>query len=60
MMSTLSEEEKELCEGLLTEQCLKSLKSKQNGKSLGGDGFTVEFYTFFWKDIKILKLHSIN
>ncbi len=57
----MSGEEKELCEGLITEQeYLQSLKSMQNGKSPGCDGFTVDFYKFFWKDIKTLMVDSIN
>ena len=59
--NTLSKEEKEICEGLITEQeCLQSLKNMQNGKSPGCDGFTVDFYKFFWKDIKTFIVDSIN
>ncbi len=59
--SIFSGEEKELCDGLITEQeCCQSLKSIQNGKSPGCDSFTVDFYKFFWKDIKILMVDSIN
>ena len=48
----LSEEENKMCEGLVTEsECAKALKDMQNGKSPGCDGFTVEFYKVFWKDI---------
>ena len=32
----------------------------KNGKSSGSDGFTTEFYKFFWKDIGSLVCHSIN
>ena len=45
----LSEKESERCEGRLTyEECKKSVESFQNDKSPGEDGFTVEFYKFFF------------
>ncbi len=57
----LQKEEVELCEGLVTEEeCLKSLKNMDNGKSPGSDGFTAEFYKFFWLDIKDMVTESIN
>ncbi|CAG2188988.1 unnamed protein product [Mytilus edulis] len=49
-----NEEEVGSCEGPLTmQECLSSLKLMKNSKSPGIDGFTVEFYKFFWNDIKI-------
>ena len=39
----LSEPDKEGCEGPLS-----LLKIMKNGKSPGSDGFTTEFYKFFW------------
>jgi hypothetical protein len=33
------------------EECGESIKSMKNGKNPGSDGFTVDFYKFFWKDI---------
>ena len=48
----LTEEQQNLCEGNLTyEECSRSLKSMENGKSPGSDGFTVDFYKFFWRDL---------
>ena len=32
-------------------ECGESLKLMKNVKSPGSDGFTVDFYRFFWKDI---------
>ena len=32
-------------------ECGESLKLMKNVKSPGSDGFTVDFYKFFWKDI---------
>ena len=37
--------------------CLKNMK---NNKSPGSDGFSVEFFKFFWKDIKHILLNSLN
>ena len=48
----LTEEQKNLCEGNLSfKECSAALKMMKNGKSPGSDGFTVDFYKFFWKDI---------
>ena len=50
-----------LIEGNLSySELTKSLKSSKNGKSPGPDGFTVEFYNFFWKDIGHFLLKSFN
>ena len=32
----------------------------KNGKSPGMDGFTTEFYKFFWKDINPFLIRSFN
>ena len=36
------------------------LKNLKNNKSPGSDGFTVEFYKFFWKDIGYFLTRSLN
>ena len=60
-LTILSQEEQNMCEGLITEnECIKALKNMQNGKSPGCDGFSVEFYKVFWKNIKELFIESIN
>ena len=47
-----NEEEIDSCEGPITlQECLTSLKNMKYCKSLGIDGFTVEFYNFFSNDI---------
>ena len=57
----LSEEESTLCEGLISEsECANALKEMKNGKSPGCDGYTVEFYKIFWKNIKQFVIESIN
>lgn len=46
----LSDEERDNMEGLLTyEECKKVLETFQNDKSPGEDGFTIEFYIFFFR-----------
>ncbi len=57
----LSEENKMEISGVITEKELsESLKSTSSGKAPGSDGFTVNFYKFFWADIKKYLLDSIN
>ena len=57
----LNDEEQHELEGFLTEdQLLKSLKGMSNQTSPGIDGFTVEFYKFFWSDVKLYHLNFIN
>ena len=46
---------------MLTEQeYYQALKHMDNGKSLGSDGFTCEFYKFFWDYVKQNVVESIN
>ena len=57
----LSENDSKLLEGEITYQELSSaLKNMKNSKSPGSDGFTAEFFKFFWKDLGIFILNSIN
>ena len=56
-----TKEEVVKCEGYLTfQECLFSLKNMKNFKSPGIVGFTVEFYKFFWNDIKIPLVKCLN
>lgn len=57
----LSQDEQATCEGTVSHaECISALKQFKNNKSPGTDGFTSEFYQFFWTDIKDLVLSSIN
>ena len=60
-INKLDEENKLLCEGMLTEvECANAVKQMQNNKSPGTDGLTTEFYKIFWTDIKQYLIESLN
>ena len=57
----LSDQKKHSIQGALTLEELKyTLKEMKNDKSPGTDGFTVEFFKFFFINIGIFLLRSIN
>ena len=57
----LSENEKNNIEGKLTlTEIGNALKQMKNDKSPGADGYSAEFYKFFYKDIGTYLLRSIN
>lgn len=57
----LSDEERNELEGPLTyQEALQVLKNMRNFRSPGADGFTAEFYKFFFKDIGIFLVRSLN
>ena len=58
---TLDEDEKELLEGpILYEEAVSALKAMKNNKSPGSDGFTCEFFKFFFCDIGTFLVRSLN
>ena len=58
---TLSQTERDTMEGRLTiKEAGKALRNMKNGKSPGLDGFTTEFFKFFWKDLGAFLVRSIN
>ena len=60
-MAVLDIDQRDLCEGLIKEQEAKQvLKDMANSKSPGFDGYTVEFYKFFWKDLGTFVVRSLN
>ena len=60
-LNTLKQEEADTCEGLLTlAECTNSLKQFKNNKTPGSDGFTIEFYRFFWNVIGQIMVDSFN
>ena len=51
-LTNIKDDDAEMLRQLLDlEELSNTLKAMQNGKSLGSDGFLVEFYKYFWKDI---------
>ena len=57
----LTEEDKESCEGLITDsECIIAIKSMNNNKSPGTDGITCEFYKLFWNDVGKYLISSLN
>ena len=45
---------------ILESEVLTVLKKMKNNKSPGSDGYTVEFFKFFWKDLKLFVVKAIN
>ena len=61
MIQTLDDEQKEICEGLLTvKECKEALKNFSKNKSLGTDDLTAEFYSFFWGLLFVTTVNSFN
>ena len=57
----LSSQEKESLEGTITvKEAGEALKKMKNNKTPGTDGFSAEFYKFFWKDLQIFIVNSLN
>ena len=57
----LSQAQKDNIEGMITlEELKETLKNMKNDKSPGSDGFSVEFYKFFFQNIGVFLLRSIN
>ena len=57
----LTDEEREELEGYITiEECAKVLKTFPPGKSPGDDGFTAEFYTYFFDLVSHDLVNSFN
>ncbi len=57
---TLNEIDRKMCDSPLSyEEIAKAVKELPNNKSPGSDGFSIEFYKFFWKDVKCLVTDSI-
>lgn len=57
----LSENDAHILEGEIRySELLEALKSMKNSKTPGNDGFTAEFFKFFWIDLKFFVLKSLN
>ena len=57
----LTEIEAQICEGLITEhECLTILNKMAKNKTPGFDGLPLEYYLYFWENIKSLVIDSFN
>ena len=55
----INEIDRNMCDSSITEEeCYASILTFTNNKSPGSDGFSVEFYKFFWPKIKTYLLNS--
>ncbi|XP_078355036.1 uncharacterized protein LOC144639618, partial [Oculina patagonica] len=61
VLSEISADQKQSCEGLLTkDECFASLKQMAKGKSPGSDGLSAEFYLAFWESVGQELVDSLN
>lgn len=59
--SKLTDDEKLNLEGEITiEEASWALKKMKNNKTPGSDGFSTEFFKFFWRDLKHFVVDSLN
>ena len=60
-ITPLSQEDKLACENpISTNECLNALKEFASNKTPGTDGFTSEFYRFFWPELCTEMIASFN
>ncbi len=60
-ITPLKDSENLKCEGMITlEEVILAIKNMKNNKTPGNDGFPIEFYKIFWKDIGHFLLKSLN
>ena len=60
-VNKLNEEDKKLCEGLLSSaECRKAAFKMPKNKAPGGDGLPIEFYQEFWDDIEPVLVNALN
>ena len=60
-INKLREEQRALIEGHVRyEEIAQTVKSMPNNKSPGSDGFPIEFFKFFWRDLSKILLKAIN
>ena len=60
-LNTLKQEDADSCGGFLTlEECANALNHFKNNKTPGSDGFTIEFYRYFWNTLGQTMVDSFN
>ncbi len=58
---TLGEFDRNACEGLITiDECKNVLSTFKRNKSPGNDGLTIEYYEYFWNDVKQILVECLN
>ena len=57
---SLTDLEREMCEGLFSDEFLAALKGLKTGKTPGSDGLSTEFYLRFWEDLGESLLAVLN
>ena len=61
LVTPLSLEDQKLCDGPITEaECLNAVKDFKKCKTPGTDGFSAEFYQFFWPELRTELLASFH
>ena len=60
-INQLSNDDKEICDGLLTvDECKHAIFTMKKNKSPGCDGISIEFYQTFWPQIKDILVSALN
>ena len=59
-ISDADKERMEMQNVVAMEEAGKVLNNMKNDKSQGSDGFSVNFFKFFWKDLGVYLVRSIN
>ena len=61
LATPLSPEDQKLCDGPITDaECLNAVKDFKKCKTPGTDGFSAEFYQFFWPELRTEMLASFH
>ena len=60
MRKLSNDESVEMEDQISVEECYNVLKGMKKNKSPGSDGFTTEFYLYFWKDLKYQMARSFQ
>ena len=59
LVTPLTIDDRQLCDGPITDvECLNAEKEFKKSKTPGTDGFSAEFYQFFWPDLRTDLLFS--
>ena len=60
-ITPLSLDDQKLCDGFITEaECINAINGFKKDKTPGTDGFSAEFYKFFWPELRTEMLSSFH